>query len=119
MRFMRGKFQVSSGKFQVWKTPPRAGNSKPQPPSSREIPNTKLQTGVWTILVIGAWGFSECWLLVLGAYKSLALFNLSLVTSAPTIKSWQAALDNSSASRRGANRMAAAWASSWTAARRA
>src|SRR5476651_2716560 len=34
-----------------------------------------------------------------------------------TMTAWQAASDNCSASRRGANLTAAAWASSWTAAR--
>src|ERR1700731_134573 len=46
-------------------------NSKHQAPSSREAPNSKLQTRTCALpLVFEVWGFSGAWCLVLGAFCS-------------------------------------------------
>jgi len=47
-------------------------NSKHQAPSTREAPNSKLQTTVAPVLKIGHWNFSGAWILDVGALFACA-----------------------------------------------
>ena len=47
-------------------------SSKLQAPSSRETSNSKLQGVAVPSLALGAWNFSECWMLDVGAFFACA-----------------------------------------------